>query len=281
MENRDLYVVTEYEGSPAPDVPPGAEPSQSAQDRLDLMVRLLALGGRYVGGADGTFDEDEHAEAVSPHVLVANLEELLHAGNPDEAASIQRVIDSVSEDEIKNRLADALDSVEQSSLSREQMLEEIEELGDRAEGLNGFLPLDIQIHDDASRDPIADVVDRFDLEVDMSLLERDKNAFEDAFYDAKLKTIGHRFHVLSGYLVILHGMSVGKLAHPDESFSDEQEAAVEEVGTTYGLKLGDWWAGKKVASRRVKKLKETRFSNSVMRRFVDKVFDRITVLFEG
>lgn len=280
MENRDLYVVTEYEEPSAPDVPPDTESSQLAQSRLDVMVQLLAHGACFAGSVDGAFDDEMRAEAKRPHVLLANLTELLSAGNPDDAAAIQHVIDSTSKHELENQLADALDSIEQRGLNGEQMLQEIEELGEEAERLNGFLPFDTQIEgDEALREHVTDIVGRFGLEVDTDLFDQDEDAFWDDFNDAQYKSVGHRFHVLSGYLVILHSMCVAELCYPNRPLSDEQESAVEKIGETYGLKLGDWWSGKKVASMRVNQLMKARSSDSITRRILNSILDRITLSF--
>lgn len=280
MENKDLYVLTQFEEGSAPDVPAGTDTSQMAQARLEATVRLFALGVRYVGSADGTFDEATRAEATTPNVIVANLTELLSAGNPDDAAAIQQVINRTSADELEAQLAEAFDDIEQQGLSRAQMLEEIEALGEAAEeDLNGFLPFNTQIPDDDElREHVAGIVDRFGFDVDMDQFDHDRNAFWEAFDEAQKITIGHSFNVLSGYLVMFHSMCAAKLAHPNQPFSDEQDKAVKEVADGYGLLMGQRFIGREVAVRRLNLLLKHLSVEVAKRSYVKAVFKRAAAL---
>lgn len=282
MENRSLYVVTEFEESSAPDVPLGTEPSELARKRLEAAVRLMALGARYVGSAGDRFDEAMRTEATTPNVLIANLTELLSPGNPDNAAAIQHVINTTTPDELEGRLAEVLDDIEERGLSREQMLAEIEALGKEAERLNGFLPFDMQIKDnDALKAHVADTVDRHGFDVDLDLLGRDEDAFWEAFEEAQYTSMGRRFHVLSGYLVILHSICTSKLAHPNTPLGEERDAAVDEVASTYGSNPVDRWAGKVAATHRVKRLVAVRIGSSITHRLREKVFGKLAALVGG
>ena len=242
----------------------------------------MALGARYVGSAGGDFEEAMRTEATTLNVLIANLTELLSAGNPDNAAAIQHVINTTTPDELEARLAEALDDIEERGLSCEQMLAEIEALGKEAERLNGFLPFDTQIEDNgALKAHVADVVDRHGFDVDIDLFDRDENAFWETYGDAQYTTMGHRFHVPSGYLVMLHSMCVRKLAHPNKPLRDGRKTVVDEVASAYGLILGDRWAGKTVATHRVRRLVAVQGAGSVKRRFREKILGRVAALFGG
>ncbi len=251
------------------------EPEALAQKRLEVSVQLMASAAHYIAGKGGLSDP-ERERASSPPVSTSELNDLLLKGNPEPEDVVRSVTESASGDALQEQLSEALETVEADSVD----IDAIETLFEDAEALNGFLPFDTQIEgDEALREHVTDIVERFDLEVDMDLFDQDEDAFWDDFNDAQYTSVGHRFHVLSGYLVILHSMCVVELCYPNRPLSDEQESAVEKIGETYGLKLGDWWSGKKVASMRVNQLMKARSSDSITRRILNSIFDRITLSF--
>jgi len=193
------------------------EPEALAQKRLEVSVQLMASAAHYIAGKGGLSDPERERASSSP-VSTSELNDLLLKGNPEPEDVVRSVTESASGDALQEQLSEALETVEADSVD----IDAIETLFEDAEALNGFLPFDTQIEgDEALREHVTDIVERFNLEVDMDLFDQDEDAFWDDFNDSQYTSVGHRFHVLSGYLVILHRMCVAELCYPSRLLSDK------------------------------------------------------------
>lgn len=222
------------------------ETSNLAQDRVDLTIRSMALVAHYVGGIDGTFDAEESKEAAKPRVLMANRDTLLYEGNPSDDGSVQAFIDTLSQYELAQRLSDAIEEVGSESLSPADLVKRMESLSEEAKDLNGFLPLDVEGTDDEERrKSIAAQVNRYGLGIDAA--HEDIDGLYESFDEAIKEHLGQPFRMNLAYALVHYGTFIGYASgslFSSSPYSEQEEEAVQKVGSTFGLPGFDLWSAK-------------------------------------
>jgi hypothetical protein len=223
------------------------ETSNLAQDRVDLTIRSMALVAHYVGGIDGTFDAEESKEAAKPRVLMANIDTLLYEGNPSDDGSVQAFIDTLSRDELAQRLSDAIEEVGSERLSPSDLVKRMESLSAEAKDLNGFLPLDVEGADDEERrKSIAAQVNRYGLGIDVNAHE-DIDGLYESFDEAIKEHLGQPFRMNLAYALVYYGTFIGYASgslFSSSPYSEQEKEAVQKVGSTFGLPGFDLWSAK-------------------------------------
>jgi hypothetical protein len=224
------------------------EQSTLALKRLDITIQSMALVAHYVGGIDGTFDTEEHEEAADPLVLNANLHSLLYDGNPDDDATIQAVVESLSDDTLEARLGEAIQEVDGDNLSNEGLMDRMKPLSAEAEELNGYLPLEITGRtDEECRREIAAYVEQYDLDVDVDAhddVEILYESFDDALGE---EATGEPFRMNLAYALVHYGTYIGYASgslFSSSPYSTQEEEAVKDVGIVYGLPAFDLMSAK-------------------------------------
>lgn len=240
--------MSDSQNEPAAEASPTADASALARKRLDITIQSMALVAHYVGGIDGSFDAEEHEEAADPLVLNANLHSLLYDGNPDTDASIRAVADALSEDALRDRLAEAIEEVAGDSLSNEGLMDRMKALSAEAEELNGYLPLEISGRtDEECRREIAAYVEQYDLDVDVDAHD-DVDVLYESFDDALgEEATGEPFRMNLAYALVHYGTYIGYASgslFSSSPYSSEEEEAVKDVGIVYGLPAFDLMSAK-------------------------------------
>jgi len=224
------------------------DPSPLAQKRLDITIQSMALVAHYVGGIDGSFDSEEYEEAADPLVLNANLHSLLYDGNPDDDASIQVVADALSDDVLRERIAEAIEGADDDNLSNEGLMDRMKALSAEAEDLNGYLPLEINGRtDEECRREIAAYVEQYDLDVDVDAYD-DVDVLYESFDNALgEEATGEPFRMNLAYALVHYGTYIGYASgslFSSSPYSDQEEEAVKDVGIVYGLPAFDLMSAK-------------------------------------
>ena len=218
-------------------------PSEMAEKRLDITIRSMAHAAHYVGGIDGKFDRKERKEASDPVALKSNLKGLLVPGNPDDKAAIQRVIYDNPKDVLGNKLEAAIEDIEDQGLSRDELIEAMEQLSEEAKEAGGFLPIIIKSdHPDKSeREQFAEINDEYELGVDISELDEDghiDSSFYETFGEAVQHQLGEAFYAMLAYNLMYYGTYIGYASgrlFSINPFSEEEVDAIAKVGEIYGL----------------------------------------------
>lgn len=211
--------------------------SKLAEERLDVTLQSMAFVAHYVGGIDGTFDADEYEEAEDLLVLETNLETLLYDDNPDDDASIQAVIEDLSRETVKNRLAEAIEAVDEKNLDSDGLMDHLKRLSEEAEALNGLRPVELSgSTEEEHRREIKEYVDRYDLDLDT-----DEAVEMDVLYESlndEIAAADEPFRRNLAYALVHYGTYIGYASgslFSSSPYSAQEEEAVKDVGLVYGL----------------------------------------------
>ena len=252
------------------------KPSKMAEERLEIAVQSMAYASHYVGGIDGKFDSKERDQASDPATLNSNLKELLVPGNTDDEVAIRQVIDANPRDELGNKLEAAIRDVEDQGLSRDELIEAMEQLSERAEGVNGFLPFVIKTKDPdtSQREQFIEIIDEHELDLDINEFDNDVDAFYESFSKAVKDQIGEAYRAMLAYSLMYYGTYIGYASgrlFSSNPFSDEESDAIEKVGEIYGLppfKVMSGMMSAEMKAEMLNSLKSKSFIDQLRNRFL-------------